>query len=247
MSLRRFFRFRIISLLILTALICGGLAWFVQPKQVVVEAIFRVRSQPGSRLHALDGGERRLSEEEVDVFRATLQELATSQNVIQAALTDPALVGNALLRATDDPLDWIKNHLETGVEGASELMTLSIEGREERSADLHAIVDAVADAFNEEVVTRRKYDRMKTRDSLSLILSKRNKELREKINERNFIASELSPEERDSSAELIIRNAEIEVLSKVAAEVAEQIERWDIELRVRPRVELMQQAAVRVE
>jgi hypothetical protein len=137
--------------------------------------------------------------------------------------------------------------LETGFEDESEILTISIEGREERSADLHAIVNAMANAFQEVVVDRDRTDRAKVRDSLALILSKRNKELREKMYERNHITSELSPAERDSSAELTIRDSEIKVLTKVAAEVAEQIERWDIESMADEQIQLIHLAAVRVE
>jgi len=162
-----------------------------------------------------------------------------SFDVLEAALRDPGLQSVKKLRAAEDRLEWLSDHLEAEFEGESEILVVSMRGNEDSSADLLAIVDAVSDSFLDMVVMQERNERRKKRDVLASNYARLKEKLRAKLNEYHRIKSELAPEELDSSTELIVRKAELDTFQSLAHELAVKVECWDIELQAATRLEMV--------
>ncbi len=241
----RYFRFRILSLLLLTTLLCVGLAWYLQPKQVSAVARFLVRSNQEFIFSPIDVNSQP-TDKDVERYRATVLAMALSESVIQAAMTNPKLQKVKALRAAESPIDWIQQRVEVQYEGDSELLEIRMRGPKDSAADLVAIVDSLCEAFKDEIVTKDRLYRIKRRDPLTANFAKIKKEIYDK---RQSYSSSLAKAGGDvgESGELAVRRIELEALEKVATDLAVRIETWDIELQAEPRIQQVETAYIEEE
>ncbi|HEX6984499.1 MAG TPA: polysaccharide biosynthesis tyrosine autokinase [Planctomycetaceae bacterium] len=142
-SLRR----RWFSALFLGLLAAGGAAaaaWQLVPAPYSAKAEFFIRSQEDRVFFDTSELQPRF-----DVQKQTYQKRLTSEPVLTAALRAPELENSDFVRKTPDPVRWLAQNLKVGSAG-TEFITLSLEG--DRPNEIAAIVNAVANAFDEIVV-----------------------------------------------------------------------------------------------
>jgi hypothetical protein len=161
--------------------------------------------------------------------------------VIQAALANPALQQVPALKLAEDPVGWIKEHVDAEFKGNSEILEIRMRGPEEGGADMVAIVSAICDAFRDARITRDRLNRIKKRDALVANYHRLEEQLRERLEEYQRMRSELG-DEGEGSPDLVIRKRNIETLMNVTSEYAEQIEHWDLELQAAPRIQQVEAA-----
>lgn len=123
----RFFRFRIISLLVLMALAAGVLAWLVQPKMVTAKAIFLIPSGRTYIESLLAPDAPPLTERQITTKRETARVMVISPMVIRAAL---GKLSNAktFLKNVDDPEQWLIDHLTAEFDSDSDILDVRLEG-----------------------------------------------------------------------------------------------------------------------
>ncbi|MCO6044928.1 hypothetical protein NG895_13545 [Aeoliella sp. ICT_H6.2] len=222
----RFFRFRIISLLVIMALLAVGLAWWVQPKSVTAKAEFIVGSHQ-STLHQLLLPEvPPPTDSAVRANRATACAMLKSPRVIHAALADLS-VAQTFLTTVDDPQQWLDDHLSAEFDGDSEVMEVELKGLQVHEADLVTILNAICDAYMEEYVRASRFEQVKIRDSLKQTYQKHLADLAQKLGEIERLETELG-ESSPNNPELRLRRDEIEVHSQACKELALAIQRQDI-------------------
>jgi beta-lactamase regulating signal transducer with metallopeptidase domain len=104
-----------------------------------------------------------------------------SYYVLQAALRDPQIASLPLIRAQQEPVAWLADSLDVGFHSGSEIMYVRLFGKRDEVEQLTKIVDAVAKAYEDEVVFADETQRLTTRDLLAQTLKKLNEELTEKM------------------------------------------------------------------
>jgi hypothetical protein len=104
-----------------------------------------------------------------------------SYYVLQAALRDPDIASLPLIRAQQVPVSWLADSLDVGFHPGSEILYVRLFGKREEIEQLTKIVDAVAKAYEEEVVYADTQRRLNTRDLLAQTLKKLNEELTDKM------------------------------------------------------------------
>jgi hypothetical protein len=181
-------RFSLLALLLFVTLVCILLAWWVQPDYVVATALFRVSSMPPSILDA--DGARPFDEREFEILKKTQVALLKSDFVLTSALRKPGIAGLPVFAGQADPVEWLQDHLEIDFPENGEILSISLRGTDAQANDLVVIVDSVAKAYDDEVLTRDKQRRLAQRDLLARSLENLKHEIVEQWDEFLDIARE---------------------------------------------------------
>ena len=135
-------RFSLLALFLLMTAVCLLLAWFTQPRQCTVEALFQVDGGPLQLLSEPAS----IDAEEVHAFRQNKLEILKSQFVVNWLIRNPSNARLPVLASREDPVQWIIDNLEVSYDGHSEILTLRIRGPEDAGDQLQFIVDLVGAA-----------------------------------------------------------------------------------------------------
>jgi capsular exopolysaccharide synthesis family protein len=110
--------------------------------------------------------------------------LVKSRLVLNAALRKPngsSTIGSlAILQQQDDPLEWLEEYLKVALDGSSEIMKISLKSAK-HTDDLAVLVNAVTQAYLEEIVDKERIRRKNDLESLrnfALVYGNKVKELR---------------------------------------------------------------------
>lgn len=151
----------------------------------VVTAMFQVSRQPPSLL----GADRQpISDAAWATFCNTQVALLKSDFVLQAALRDPKIASLPMIRSEDDPVKWLRSHLEVGFRPGSEILAVQMHGNQDDVAQLKQLVDAVVKAYQDDVVYTQRLRVLNTRDALAKAHDRLNDELARKRDESHRIA-----------------------------------------------------------
>ena len=138
----------------------SSLAWYFSPANSTAEALLRVLEYQPTVLKSVDQ-----TDSDFETFQNTQVQLITSQYVLSAALRDPLISQLRILRDEEDPIIWLQKHLRVAFSGDSEVLDISLA--EQGSAEeLRLIVDAVTNAYLEEVVNKDRRNRTQTKLTL---------------------------------------------------------------------------------
>ncbi len=172
------FRFSLLALFVFITLVCLALAWLVQPDRVVATALFQVLSTRPS----ITSGKttEAFSNASFEILKNTQVALLKSDFVLRSAIRNPAIAGLPVLRNQDDPVVWLQRHLEIQFPQNSEILSIKLRGIKSQAADLAAIVNAVADAYKQEVLGNEKARRYTERDLLEHSLQDLDNEIKHK-------------------------------------------------------------------
>lgn len=112
-----------------------------------------------------------------DTYKQTQSRQITSPFVLNAAIRDPEVAKLSILQEQDHPVDWLEENLQVDSAG-EEFIRVSLEG--DRPSQLAKIVNAVVDAFLEEIVNKERNDRQDRLRKLEEFNSEITEELRTK-------------------------------------------------------------------
>jgi capsular exopolysaccharide synthesis family protein len=148
-------------------LIAGALAaaavWTLVPVRYTAFAELRMKEVADKVL--FDTAEKQAA---FRTYKQTQMRMATSPFVLSAALGKPEMANLKTFATKSDPVHWLENKLEViSPPGAGEFVRISLTGDE--PAELAAIVNAVTQAYMEEVVNSEKLKRQKRKDDLEQI------------------------------------------------------------------------------
>lgn len=205
-------RFSLLALFVFVTLVCLLLAWWVQPNRVVATALFRVSSRQPTILG--DESARPNDEQEFEIVKKTQLASIKSYYVLIAAVRKPGIASLPILQGQAEPTDWIERHLEVGYPEDSEILEISLRGPEAYATDLVRIVDAVADAYSDEVVFKERSRELSSRDIFARSLDNLKKTIADKSEVYLAIARE-----SDAFEDEALRQLNINRLDRVEAEL----------------------------
>src|SRR5690606_10521068 len=122
-----------------------GLYWAF-PESSNAIARFQVKSEQDVLFKRMDETTAR----SYDIFKATQMAVVKSPTVLNYAKDDPALRGIKAIQEADNPLTWLEQNINVAFEGESEYMRISLKLKDS-AENLKAIVNAVCEAYNQEV------------------------------------------------------------------------------------------------
>jgi beta-lactamase regulating signal transducer with metallopeptidase domain len=151
----------------------------------------------------------------------------SSHYVLMAAIRPPEIASLPLVRSQDEPLEWLAKRLEVGFFPGSELLYIRLAGERDEVEQLTKLVDAVARAYEDEVVFAERQTRLSTRDLLAHSLKQLKEELRKKTEMCHAIAREEGKLDSDSSH--VAQEIDLKRLDRVEIELM-RLENAQLEL-----------------
>jgi len=195
------------------AVTTAGTLWFLFPETSSATALFSVASQEQSVL----GETSRTLGKDFDILQRTQLAYLKQYFVIQAALRRPGIDTLGILAGETDKVQWLTDELSPSFPQNSELLSITITGDSHDQEDLRQLVNAVAAAYENEVVFKEEQRRDVLRDALATSLAKISQEIKTKLDEHNALAEELGvvdARQRDPEAEMLMRELAEEQKSK---------------------------------
>ncbi|HMB02666.1 MAG TPA: division plane positioning ATPase MipZ [Isosphaeraceae bacterium] len=169
-------------------------AWALIPRaKYRATTLLQVATMPPKFL--LDTSEPRT---DFRIYQATQLALIKSRLVLNAALRRPGVAELASIRKQDDPTEWLGRQIKVELPSNSELLQLSISG--ETPADLAVLVNAVANAYMDEIVTKEHNGRLSRFEKMKEFLEDYQKRLASKREQRRKLAESVGTDNRQTLA-----------------------------------------------
>jgi capsular exopolysaccharide synthesis family protein len=158
-------------------LLLGGLltamVWFFVPVRYEVVALVRVSAVRQS-FFGVSAGRR---EADFETYKRTQAALLKSNFVLQATLRKPEIQRLQLIQENkDDQLNWLSGQIIVDFPGDAEIMRVAMRG--ERPKELATLVNAVKQAYMDEIVNNEREESMRQRDVLERSYRKNREEIR---------------------------------------------------------------------
>lgn len=134
-------------------LLVTALVWQLIPARYESSAVLKI--QQFEQVLSFDTKERRA---DFLTYRDTQKAFIRSRGVVTAALRNPDVAGCRTLQEIDYPVDWLMKELNVDEQTSDEFLKISLEG--EHPEDLALIVNAVKDAYMDEVVYNERNERI---------------------------------------------------------------------------------------
>lgn len=199
----------LVTLVVVVAAAAAAAVWvFLPVPKMTGYALFQIHaSQP----HILNPSDK----QDFNLFRQSQAAMVKNRVVLNAALRDPAVRGAAVLKG-DDKLTALENALKVDFKVGPEFMRVAIEG--DNGDELRAVINAVAQAYLDDVVNKKKNMNADRRTKLSELESQLLKDIQnagKQLSDRLEFLTPLSAEEarayaRAEKAELTRRKLEAE-------------------------------------
>jgi hypothetical protein len=176
---------------------------------------------------------------EANDFETYLQTQITlfkSDAGLNAAVRKPGIAALPFLKGKD-PVELLRRHLVVGNPLQSEILSVSLRGPEKYRADLVKIVDAVASAYEDEVISAERQRVLAERDRVARTLEELTAKIARKAEERRALGAESADIDALKPLE-----SELVALQQVSHELVKQLQRSEINAQASPRVTLIQQA-----
>jgi succinoglycan biosynthesis transport protein ExoP len=179
--------------------LCGVLAtvaaWFLVPKpRYRASVLLQVSTLPSKFL--LDTSDPK---PDFKIYQATQLALIKSRLVLNAALNRPEVASLASLgNEGGDPIEWLEKQIKAELPTNSELLQVSISG--EHPKDLAPLVNSVADAYMEEIVTKEYSERRTRCNRMKEFLDAYQETLSEKRSKRRALAESVGSDNRQTIA-----------------------------------------------
>jgi capsular exopolysaccharide synthesis family protein len=202
--------------------------WFVFPESSSATALFQVSNEQQSLVFDLN----RNNPNSFEILKKTQLALLKSYFVLQSAIRNPGVSSLSALAGEPDPVEWLQRNLDVDYPNQGEILSITLSGSAP-SDDLVRLVDAVAKAYEEEVVFEAHQRRLGTRDLLAASLKKLNDEISRKMQEYLDIAREngkTQANEKDPEGDLLVR--EIADLQRKKADLENRMIQYQTEFVV---------------
>ncbi len=149
--------------------------------------------------------------------------MLTSYFVLQKAVRDPSVASLSILAGEPDPAEWLQYNLEVDFPQQGEILSITLKDQGP-AEDLVRLVDAVAKAYEEEVLYKAEQRRLGTSDLLGQSLRKLNEDMTQKWEdyiEMAQAAGQPQGDRRDAETDLLI--GAISDLQKKASALQEKM------------------------
>ena len=162
--------FLAISIGLVVGLLAAVPAWLLIPAPFTAFTELRISSVD----QTIIAGRSLEQQARFDTYKQTQMRLVKSPFVLTAALRDKKVATASLIREQDHPVDWLEETVSVN-SPANEFIRVSLSGEQPR--ELAAIVNAITDAYHEEVV-----DADRTRRTVQLAsLEKAHRDIMEQL------------------------------------------------------------------
>jgi polysaccharide biosynthesis transport protein len=178
----------------LAGAVAGGIAWKVMP-------VPRYTAAAEIEVHAFKPilmSDAAPDRTEFKIFQATQLALVQSALVLNSALGRPGIADLATVKAQPDPEEWLESQLIVEFRAGSEVMRLSLSG--EREKDVVALVNAVGEAYLEEVLTKDHTDRSANTSTLKVMLDEYSERLTRRRTELKKLAEKIGSDDKQTLA-----------------------------------------------
>ena len=192
------------------AIISAAVAWFVVPTPFTSFAELHVKSVQERLLFDTAEAETKFSDYKQTQIRRVL-----SPFVLNAALRKPEISKLSVIQEQEHPVDWLEKELSV-TSPAAEFVRISLSG--DNAKQLAAIVNAVTDAYIEEVVNSERNRRLERKNNLERIHREIEDKLRSKRNTMRKLAESLHT--ASSTALTVKQQMAIEYFSQLRKEHA---------------------------
>jgi capsular exopolysaccharide synthesis family protein len=191
--LRRWW-WRILPLSLLAAVLGGSVGWFLTVPMYSATAYLKVDSDDRRLIFqtADEGG----SASNFQLYRSTQQQMMKTPFVLNTALRKEGISELAELVEAPSAMDWLQNSIKVEFPGNGEIMRASLETQ--NSDSCVKIINAVVEAYMEEVVLNERNDRLKRLNSLEKVYSEAEQKVRTKRSELRALATALGTSDTDS-------------------------------------------------
>ncbi|MFM7244925.1 MAG: GumC family protein [Planctomycetaceae bacterium] len=139
--------------------LAGLLTWLFLPRNFEAVAWLRVRDKSG--MYGAGAGR---DNAEYEAYRKTQVQLIKSPFVLTSALRRPGISSLATLSDEDDPVGWLMRNVQVSAPMESEVVQVRLRG--ENAKEVTQIVNAVTQAYLNDVVNKEKSERLQRRDTL---------------------------------------------------------------------------------
>ena len=210
----------------------AGVLWWLFPESASATALYQVSSEEQTLAFSGISNETR----QFEILQKTQLALLKSWHVLQDAIRDPAVATLSTIANEDEPLQWLDEQLSVTFPQESEVLKISITGSE-NPEELRQIVDAVATAYETQVLYEARSRKMSIRQELNRALGELNEEIRQKMEDYEDLAKELgtTPGELGSDAESKILFAEVNAQTKSLTALRQQLLQAQTEFEVMQR------------
>ena len=183
-----------LTLGVLSGLVAGALAWrLAPPLKYTATAVIEVKWQRPILLADASNDKT-----EFRIFQSNQLAMMQSALVLSAALAKPAVAELPTVRAQADPQEWLENQLLVEYQAGSELMRLSLAG--ERPRDLLIVVNAIAETYLDEVLSKDHTDRSASSSKLKALLDDYTEKLTKRRGELRKLAESVGSDNKDTLA-----------------------------------------------
>ena len=191
------------------AILAMGIAWFVLPAHYTAYVLLRMAErEPRLVFQTAEGPS------DFPTYRQTQMALLRSRFVLNAALRRPGIAELTLVRSQQYPVQWLQNHIQVGAGDSPEILEIALTG--DRPEELAAIVNAVKDAYLDEVVLAERKQRVARLNDLERIFEQTEDKVRQKEDRVSNLAKELGS--GDSKALTIKQQMALEYFAQLQRE-----------------------------
>jgi aminopeptidase N len=209
--------------------------WHLRPREAV--ALLRVSDAP--RPAFFDSTDQ--AERDYQVIQRTVLNKLRSQPVLEAVLARPEMVNSPLVRAHDDPVEWLRQSLDAEFLQNSEILCVKFEAPYKDADYAAKTLDAVVQEFLTAWHADEQAAIKKALESIQASYGELDAD-QEQLAKR---IAELKRQQDEDSPKLREFEAEMERSVKQAKQVKEKIEAAKVEMNAPCRIRLIQPATLR--
>ena len=213
----------------LAAFCAFALLWWLFPESSSVTSYLRVKAVEPETIF---DQKRVINPKEYEIFQQTQLALFKSHFVLNAALSRSEISQlDAVVKEEPFALSWLSDELRVSFPGEGEIMEVRFDG-EEDPEELVKIVDAVVDAYTNEVINKENIRSSETRESMEKLHKQQQKELEQKHEDFIKLSRELdSGTSETQSTQLSLLASEIRMIQQEITKKKQQL----IDIEVAPR------------
>ena len=197
------------ALALLLGTTAAALTWFFLPRGYEAVAWLRVRDKSG--MFGVGGRDNA----EFEAFRKTQVQLIKSPFVLTSALRRPGISNLGVFKGESDPVGWLTRHVQVSAPMESEVIQVRMRGEDPK--EVTQVVNAVTNAYINDVVNKEKTERLARRDNLDRRYKENMAEVRKSLETYNNLAKSLGT--TDSAEVLAQRTLLLDHLGTLRAQI----------------------------
>jgi polysaccharide biosynthesis transport protein len=166
------------------AVLAGLLTFLFLPRGFEAVAWLRVRDKSG-----MFGAGMGRDNAEYEAYRKTQVQLIKSPLVLMAALRRPGVSSLEALRGEEDKVGWLMRNVQVSAPMESEVLQVRLRGEDPK--EITSLVNAVTNAYLNDVVNKEKAERLGRRDTLEKKYKENMAEVRSRLDTYHNLAKSL--------------------------------------------------------